>query len=292
MSAYQAKKILSVNNMLGESPIWQPELECLIWLDILSNTLYKFNPKNEDLQQWILPFVAGAVLLSSETHIVLLVSDEGIMHFDLRTAQHANLCAYPEDKTLTRPNEAKVDPYGNIIFGTIGYDPEKTLGNIYCFNETGLRKVYSKIHIINTFVWQPLQEGYQVYFFDSFLQRCYVASYAENITSLEVKEAFEFQMSSPDGSAVDIKETLWTACWGEKKIINMTFDGNIQNQIDVAAVQPASCIFGGENYSTLFITTSNYELKGATVNDGALYSVNLPVKGKPEYRVKRELYNF
>ena len=154
MSLYTAEKILSVNNVLGESPVWEPTSSCLFWLDILSNILYKFNPADKDLQQWSLPFVAGAVLTSYDPHIVLLVSDIGIVRFNLHTTHYTILCAYPENKALSRPNEAKVDPYGNIIFGTIGYDPKNTLGNIYCFNENGLRKVYQDIHIINTFIWQ------------------------------------------------------------------------------------------------------------------------------------------
>ena len=289
MLTFSAQKIVKLANILGESPVWCHERECIFWLDILSQALYQFTPSSNKVQCWSLPFIASAVLLSENPDILVLVTDRGVVSFNLTCKHFTLLVKYPENKSMTRPNEAQVDPFGNILFGTMSYDSQ-LIGNLYQFNEKGLVKLYTSIGIPNTFIWIKKVTDYQLYFFDSQQKILFSSPYNRDTLMLNPKPIFHIEQGSPDGSALDEKNTLWNARWGIGQVINTTVQGKKLGCIQLPAIQPTSCVFGGKALSTLFITTATYGLQKKSPADGALYAANLKVKGKAGFRVKRQVY--
>jgi len=289
MLTFSAHKIVKRANVLGESPVWCHELQCIFWLDILSKTLYQLTPSSNKVQCWSFPFIASAILLSEDPGVLLLVTDRGVVSFNLTYKHFTLLVEYPEDKVITRPNEAQADPFGNIVFGTMAYDG-RMIGNLYRLNEQGLVKLYTAIGIPNTLVWVKKVTCYQLYFFDSQQKMLFSCHYNRDTLTLNPKPVFPIEKGSPDGSALDEKNTLWNARWGIGQVINTTLKGKELGCIQLPAKQPTSCVFGGEALSTLFITTATYGLKKKSSTDGGLYAVDLSVKGKSGFRVNRRVY--
>ena len=86
------------------------------------------------------------------------------------------------------------------------------------------------------------------------------------------------QNGGPDGSAIDTEGFVWNARWDGSCLLRLTPDGQVERKIDLPVSRPTSCVFGGEDLKTLFITSAqspnNHPL------DGAVLSMRVDVAGK------------
>ena len=85
----------------------------------------------------------------------------------------------------------------------------------------------------------------------------------------------------PDGLTIDNEGFIWLAHWGGYRITRFTPKGEVEGVVPLPAPQVTSCAFGGENMSTLFITTAarNVDLKRYP-HAGGLFCVDTNVTGK------------
>ena len=88
----------------------------------------------------------------------------------------------------------------------------------------------------------------------------------------------------PDGSCVDAEGCLWNARWDGGCVIRFARDRRIDRIFKVPAARVTCCAFGGEDLSTLFITTSRLHLTAeelaAQPFAGALFSCRPGVTGQ------------
>ena len=94
---------------------------------------------------------------------------------------------------------------------------------------------------------------------------------------------FTVEDGVPDGMTIDSEDNLWLAVWGGSRIEKRsTRDGKLLARIDVDAEHTSSCCFGGDDMSTLYITSSGDGLEGE--HDGCIFTCELDVKGvAPDY---------
>jgi sugar lactone lactonase YvrE len=85
----------------------------------------------------------------------------------------------------------------------------------------------------------------------------------------------------PDGSAMDEEGCVWNACWGAGCLVRFRPDGTEDRRIDLPAAQPTSCVFGGADLSTLYITSARMGLESPGPLDGAVLAIQPGVKGLP-----------
>ena len=66
----------------------------------------------------------------------------------------------------------------------------------------------------------------------------------------------------PDGSAVDAEGFVWNAQWGAARLVRYSPAGEIDKIVRLPVDHPSSCAFGGDDLSTLYITSARWAPPG------------------------------
>ena len=90
------------------------------------------------------------------------------------------------------------------------------------------------------------------------------------------------ERGGPDGSAMDAEGYIWNARWDGSCLLRLTPDGHVDRVIELPVSRPTSCVFGGEDFKTLYITSAASPLNHPL--DGALLSIRVDVPGKVCHR--------
>jgi D-xylonolactonase len=88
----------------------------------------------------------------------------------------------------------------------------------------------------------------------------------------------------PDGMTVDAEGYVWSARWGGSCLVRYAPDGQEMQRVAFPALKVSSVIFGGSDYTDMYVTTAGghqKEIDGPGA--GALFRLNLGVKGVPEF---------
>jgi len=93
----------------------------------------------------------------------------------------------------------------------------------------------------------------------------------------------------PDGLTVDREGGIWCVVFGAGRVDRYWPDGTLDRSIELPVSRPTSCIFGGHDMKTLFVTTARH---GLTPQDlarqphaGSLFAIGLDVAGLPTHRL-------
>ncbi len=92
----------------------------------------------------------------------------------------------------------------------------------------------------------------------------------------------------PDGSAIDEDGHLWNAEWDGWRIVRYTPEGTVDRVVEMPVQRPTSCMFGGPDLSTVFVTSAS---RGLTPDQlaqqpgaGGLFALATDTRGIPETR--------
>ena len=93
----------------------------------------------------------------------------------------------------------------------------------------------------------------------------------------------------PDGSCLDAEGALWNCrVAGGAAIARFAPDGALIDFIDLPCASPTSATFGGDDLTTLFVTSSSFGMtadeRAARPSEGALFAIPLAGRGKREPR--------
>ncbi|EKT56039.1 SMP-30/gluconolactonase/LRE family protein [Providencia burhodogranariea] len=269
---------------LGESPIWCEKNQRLFFLDIIEKNLLIYDPITGLTQNRELPYLTSAITLTTDHHKLLLITVNGIYLYDIaKDSLEQKLAEYPDIPCVTRPNEAAISPQGELFFGTMGYlEPEK-MGNWYkfCHEKQIVELCGQPVGISNTLCWV----NQTLYFADSKLNIIYQSN-----DQMKTQQIFAHaERGSPDGSTLCVENKLWNARWGASELAIYSLGNQATTQIDyisLPAINPTSCCFGGQDLTTLYITTASL---GLTVDDkwqGRVLAIPFAGKGKFMNRFK------
>jgi sugar lactone lactonase YvrE len=79
---------------------------------------------------------------------------------------------------------------------------------------------------------------------------------------------------------------LWNARWDGGCIIRWAPDGSIDRVVKMPCRRVTSCIFGGSDLDTLYITTVRYGLSDTELSEqplaGGIFALDPEVKGLPD----------
>jgi len=90
----------------------------------------------------------------------------------------------------------------------------------------------------------------------------------------------------PDGSALDAEGYLWNAQWDGWRIVRYGPDGSIDRTVAMPVQRPTSCMFGGPDLATLYVTSASLDLSPVDLERqpeaGGLFAIEPGVTGLPE----------
>ena len=271
--------VVEAADRLGEGPCWSPAESRLYWFDIKGKRLAWYHPRTRTRGAFELPMrasaatprTAGGLLMATEKGLVVFDAGEGT----LEIVQPLEL-----DPGF-RTNDGKIDMDGNFWWSTMDDDGGKRPGVVYRTDKTlKTQKMLGGIHIPNTVSFSP--DGRRLYMVDSKLQTIFVHDTAD-LAKVHVLADTRGGPASPDGSAVDAEGCLWNAQWGGGRVVRYAPDGRVDRIVEMPVQQPTSCAFGGDDFSTLYVTSAwdglTPDARASQPLAGGLFAFEAGVKG-------------
>jgi sugar lactone lactonase YvrE len=190
-----------------------------------------------------------------------------------------------------RFNDGRCDRQGRFWAGTMYQDmaAARPLGALVRFDTAGRLSapVVDDLIVQNGLAWSP--DGRTMYLSDSHPSRRVVWAFDYDPETGEplnrrVFADLHHYVGRPDGAAMDIDGGYWICANDAGRVLRFTPEGKLDRQIELPAVKPAMCAFGGPGLETLFITTIRPDA-GATEHDGHVFAVRPGVTGciEPDY---------
>ena len=282
MNKFKVSTVLKCENLLGESCFWDPRYNCLVWTDIQGKKAWKLDDSNQSFE-FNLPDRAGFILPRKKEGFIIgfpnfiAISDQSFSSFE-------KVCDVESTINETRINDAKVDPYGGIVFGTYNEDPDKInrkpIANLYRLApDLSLTHLLSNITVSNGIAFS--QNENIMYFADTPTGRIQKFKYSQDFNKFnELDSNIIFKdVGEPDGATVDINNNYWSARVRGKCIISIdTKSEKILEKINLPTNTPTCVTFGGNNLSSLYVTS----LRADPTNDnegGNLHRIETDTRG-------------
>ena len=287
-SSTQLKRIGTQTDILGESPLWDDQAQCLYWLDIRRPALRRLCPGTDRIDSWPLPDLAGSIALTDD-HRLLVALPQEIVLFDPATGTMAPFVVPPPQPDGHRFNDGRCDAQGRFWVGTMHNVTRAPVGVLYRLEGSGpMVAVHTGICIPNSLAFSP--NGRTMYFADSLRYAIFAHDYDLATGTMGVERLFA--ASTPpafaDGSAVDAEGFLWSAQFNGGQLVRYAPDGRIDRVLPLPVKRPTCCAFGGPDLDLLYITTASQNMSEAEMKveplAGALMAINVGVRGLPEPR--------
>jgi L-arabinonolactonase len=281
-------------NRLGESPLWDGESGMLYWVDSIAARICRAAPTGERFDAWTMPQTVGSIALA-ESGLVAALRD-GFYAVDIENHGASAPITLPERyNSAVRFNDGKADRQGRFLAGTMRVGDANTApGILYRLERDGSCSVLERdIAVSNALCFSP--DGEQLYFGDTL--RGLIWCYSYDVLTGDVRDRRLFTDtralgSLPDGATVDAEGHVWVALVQAQRLARFAPDGRLVQTLDLPIPFPSCLAFGGDDLSTLFVTTiadSGHRLRSDHPDAGRLLAIDgLGVRGLPEARCRIE----
>ncbi len=288
--------LLSIQNEIGESPIWHIQEQVLYWADIENAQVYRFDPATGQHQFYKVDLPLTALCLRACGGWVT-ATKVGLAFFD-ETFQQATFIVDPvADVPNVRFNDAVVDRSGRLWAGTLN---EAVLdapdGGLYRLDaDETIQQLDSGFAVANGISSSP--DGLTLYVSDMFHRRVLAYDHKPANGTISNRRVFVEVAEGeglPDGLTVDSQGFVWIAYWGGWRVSRYDPHGNLEREIKLPVANVTRCTFGGQNLDELYINTAWFGLseveRQAQPLAGDLFRLKTNIRGLPEeqYGVKSE----
>ena len=269
--------ILDAGCQLGESPVWCPQRELLLFVDISGRRLLKFNPASRALESCAIEEDIGCVAPSKGGGFVAGLRS-GIWLLNEKGEKQRMLAANPEDSQVSRFNDGRVDGAGRFLAGTLD-ERKASRAALYRCDRRGLIRLTDGLITSNGLAFSP--DGRTLYHSDTPRFTVYRYAYDASSGTAENRRVFvELKPTAsdrgrPDGAAVDAQGCYWTALYEGGRVQRYDPEGRLMSEHTVPVRNPTMPAFGGLGLKTLFVTTA----RDATGSGGGLYAAEVDVPG-------------
>lgn len=267
---------------LGEGPVWDDRAGELVWVDIVGQRIHRWRPGSAHVATVATPSMVGAVALTDDGQLVAAVQD------GLRAVggDWALLRPLEADEPANRANDGRVDPQGRLVQGTMALDETEGAGALYRIDRDGTETLLDGLTISNGLAWSAA--GDRLFHIDTPTQQVRSHAYPDvDAARAEAVVTVPEEQGSPDGMTIDVEEHLWVALWGGSAVHRYAPDGELVTVVEVGARNVTSCAFGGDDLSTLWITTAGaFTDRDDDPGGGALFACDPGTRGRREHRLR------
>ena len=271
--------------VVGEGPLWHPDEKRVYWLDIPQGRIYRYDPATGTHENCYVGEPVGGMTLQADGSL-LLFGDRGSVRVWKEGIVKTILADIPEEKG-SRFNDVMADTRGRVYCGTMPVGDR--LGRLYRLELDGsVTKLLEGITCSNGLGFAPDLE--HLYYTDTMRREIYLFDYDEATGDISNRRVFvtvpEAEAEGlPDGMTVDAEGYVWSARWDGYSMVRYAPDGSEATRVRFPAKKVSCMVFGGDDYTDIYVTTAGGDDKaenGETA--GALYRVNLGIRGVPEFR--------
>lgn len=279
---------LAVRANLGECPRWDPESQRLYWLDINAGQLHCFDPVSGQDEYLQFEEEIGCFSLRAQGGF-LLAMRSGFYLLDGWNTKRQFIADPEAHLEHNRFNDGRVDAMGRMFAGTV-YPPKDHGGaSIYSLSPEGeVTSWVQGLLTANGIAFSPDNKTF--YYADTpshAITQCDFDLERGTVANCRLFHQFPHGNGRPDGAAIDEEGNYWTALYEGGRIVQLSPQGELIQEIKVPARCPTMVAFGDADLKTLYITSVGNrpadELE-AFPHSGALFKVRLQVAGMAEHR--------
>jgi sugar lactone lactonase YvrE len=286
--------VAPVGDLCGEGALWCAQEQAVYWTDVCRFLVHRMALSTGAVESWFFDQPCVALSLTSRPGTLLLAIGSRLLLWqpagDVRTDQGFALARWPG----ARLNEGRSGPGGEFWIGSMGNNVGPDGENIAMAAANGqlFRIAHGQppvcfkddIGISNTMCFSP--DGRHLYFGDSLANTIWRWDYdpAERSISHETPYFSGFDRGLPDGSAIDADGYIWNTRFGGGCLVRIAPGGAVDRIIELPVSNPTTCVFGGRDLRTLFITSARIDLPRHERLAGSLFALDAPVPGLAENR--------
>lgn len=240
----------------GEGPLWSAEDRTLLWVDQYRGLVQAGSiDSGEVVTVADVGAPIGAIVPATSRRWAVAAGPGFALVDDDGTAEPI-AAVLPDDGVERRMNDAKAAPDGSFWAGSMAMDKRQGAGSLYRLRGREAEVVLTGLTIANGLAWSA--DAMTLHFIDTptgTVRRFALGSDGLPVDS-EVLVRIDPEVGVPDGMCIDAEGALWVAVWGAGAVHRYDARGRLLERVVVDAPQVSSCCFGGEDLTTLFITTS------------------------------------
>ena len=255
---------LSVGNTLGEGVLWDNVRKRVWWTDIQERRLYRYEPLSRALERFDLPERLASFGFIEGSERIIAAFESGFAHYHPESGTLDWISRPTHAAANVRFNDGRVDRQGRFWAGSMVEDHSKAVGKLYCLAKGISTEQLGDIAICNSLCFSS--DGQHMYFADSPRREIVKFDLDADTGALSNRQIFvrTARGAYPDGSAMDSDGHLWNAQWGAGCVVRYAPDGTISGRIELPVTQP-TCVFGGDAFDMLFVTSAREGLDAATL---------------------------
>lgn len=281
--------VVDSKNKLGEVPVWDVVEQALYWVDIEGALLCRLHPASGAIQTWRMPERLCALALREKAGTVIALAS-GFAFFDPASGAIERLAAPEAHLPSNRMNDGKCDRRGRFWAGTMDDRLTSPTASLYRLDpDLSCHRMEGGIGISNSLSWSP--DNTTFYFADSLRKTIFAYDFDIDAGSIRNRRVFadcNDQEGTPDGSTIDAEGFLWNAHWDGWKLVRYAPDGRVDRIVPLPVQKPTSCMFGGPDLSTLYVTSAIWDLGAEALKGqphaGGVFALDVGVRGLPEPR--------
>lgn len=252
----------------GENPIWDVALARWWWIDQPKGLIHRLDPASGVVESRAIGEMAGSMVLTGASQPVL-AGERAILavYFDsppdaAALAPRRILAEITHARPDMRFNDGRCDRQGRFWVSSMVKDITlaNPAGQLLRFTpESGLiASPHGGIVIPNGSAFSP--DGRIFYVSDSHRDRrmVWAFDYDTDTGTAHNRRVFidmRDMLGRPDGAAVDTDGCYWICCHDEGCVKRFTPAGLLDRVIEVPMKKPTMCAFGGDDLSTLMVTS-------------------------------------
>lgn len=283
----EIRLVQAANALLGEGPSWHAGDGVLYWVDVIRPAVFRYDPAKGQTGLWPLTGTVGCAVPRKDGSL-MLGADNSFVALDLKTGASSVLAVAEPDMPHNRFNDGKVDRRSRFWAGTIDRKTESPTGSLYRLDpDLTITRMETGLICSNGLGWSP--DDRIMYFTDSMIRTIWAYDFdlaSGTIGNRRVFAKLADDDGVPDGLAVDAEGYVWSAVWDGWRIVRYAPDGHIDREVRMPVQRPSSCMFGGPDLRTLYVTSAWAGIPGRDLLNGplagSLFAFEPGVGGLPE----------
>lgn len=281
--------VWSARASLGEGPVWVDRESALYWVDVKGCTINRMGWPDATQQTWQTDRPIGSIQPTADGQFIGGFKD-GIHVVQLDPASDrikTELIVDPEPELSdNRFNDGKIGPDGAFWAGTMDDKESQSLGSLYRLSPEGVIAIVDSGYVVtNGPAFSP--DGRILYHTDTFGRTVYEFDLDPSGKADGKRRFVEIPDSDgyPDGMCVDDEGFIWVAHWAGWRLTRFSPEGKPVTCLDMPVSQVTSCVFGGVDLKTMFITSAAVGLSASELagqpDAGGLFAIELDIGGPP-----------